>query len=352
MKQQALTNFAPNLIRWQKKHGRHDLPWQNTTDPYRIWLSEIMLQQTQVDTVMGYYARFLAAFPNVEALAAAPVSRVLELWSGLGYYRRAHNLHAAAQKVAAMGGFPDTQEGLMSLPGVGRSTAAAIAVFAFGRRAAIMDGNVRRVLTRYGDNPNAKDPELWTLVENLLPKNDLVAYTQGLMDLGATVCVRGKPRCDDCPMTQDCAALAHGNTAAMPPSRAPQTITERAFCMVVAQNKDGAILLETREHETIWSGLLSLPEMSADAGKLDQLLGAFMKKNFGLTAKNIRVGKPFVHRLTHMKLSITPVHTDVIGRLKTDKNARFYAPTEAMSAGLPAPVRKILTNPLGELNLA
>ncbi|MDR0588776.1 MAG: A/G-specific adenine glycosylase, partial [Burkholderiales bacterium] len=237
----ALSSFASRVTAWQKKHGRHDLPWQNTRDPYRIWLSEIMLQQTQVDTVMNYYARFLEAFPDVTALARAPIAQVLALWSGLGYYRRAHHLHEAAKIIAQMGAFPDTQETLMDLPGVGRSTAAAIAVFAFNRRAAIMDGNVRRVLTRHQNIVDHRgkdtDPALWAKAESLLPRTHLVAYTQGMMDLGATVCKRTSPKCSVCPVAQDCGALAENRAEVLPPSRAPK-VEERAFWLWVIRHKE------------------------------------------------------------------------------------------------------------------
>ena len=199
----ALTKFTAALVRWQKKHGRHDLPWQQTTDPYRIWLSEIMLQQTQVQTVIPYYARFLERFPTVKALAKADINDVLTLWAGLGYYARARNLHACAIAIttAYQGKFPDDPALLAALPGIGRSTAAAISAFAFGQRAAILDGNVKRVFCRiFGiegvPTTSLVDKQLWSLAESLLPKKDIEAYTQGLMDLGATCCTRTKARCD------------------------------------------------------------------------------------------------------------------------------------------------------------
>src|SRR4051812_42020956 len=196
--------FADKLIRWQRRHGRHDLPWQGTRDPYRIWLSEVMLQQTQVATVMPYYRRFIEKYPTVAALAAATEEEVLELWSGLGYYARGRNLHKAAKRIAATG-FPTTSAEIEQLPGVGRSTAAAIAAFAHGERAAILDGNVKRVLARcymVGDTD-----QLWEQAEALLPKRDIERYTQALMDLGATVCTRLNPRCGACPVAGECKAL-------------------------------------------------------------------------------------------------------------------------------------------------
>ncbi|MCH2221614.1 MAG: A/G-specific adenine glycosylase, partial [Dechloromonas sp.] len=205
--------FTEQLITWQKVAGRHDLPWQNTRDAYRIWLSEIMLQQTQVGTVIPYYLRFLDSFPTVEALAAAPIEAVIEHWAGLGYYARARNLHRCAQQVATHfgGKFPANANELAELPGIGRSTAAAVAAFAFGQRAAILDGNVKRVLCRqFGidgfPGQAAIHRKLWDLAESLLPEGDIERYTQGLMDLGATLCTRSRPRCDDCPVAAGCVA--------------------------------------------------------------------------------------------------------------------------------------------------
>jgi A/G-specific adenine glycosylase len=199
-----MPDFAASVVAWQHRHGRHDLPWQGTRNPYRIWLAEVMLQQTQVETVIPYYERFLARFPDVAALAGATEDEVLQLWSGLGYYARGRNLHAAARAVAARGGFPRTVEDLEALPGIGRSTAAAIAVFAFGRRAAILDGNVKRVLARRFGVQGGTDQ--WRLAEKLLPRHGLRAYTQGLMDLGATVCTRTRPACARCPVARACVA--------------------------------------------------------------------------------------------------------------------------------------------------
>ncbi len=218
--------FAARVVAWQRAHGRHDLPWQRTRDPYRIWLSEIMLQQTQVATVVPYYDRFLAAFPDVAALAAAPEDRVLERWSGLGYYRRAHHLHAAAKMVVARhgGAFPRDPSAIAALPGIGRSTAAAIAAFAFGARAAILDGNVKRVLARHrgiGGYPGAPRVErtLWALAESLLPARGIETYTQALMDLGATICTRAAPRCAACPVAAGCVARRSGRAAELPSPR-------------------------------------------------------------------------------------------------------------------------------------
>ena len=214
-------DFAVALTAWQKRHGRHDLPWQDSRDPYTVWLSEIMLQQTQVAAVIPYYQRFLARFPTLQALAAAPLDDVLALWSGLGYYSRARNLHRAAQAVMTQhgGNFPATLDAIMELPGIGRSTAAAILVFAFGKRSAILDGNVKRVLARVRGiagypGETAVAAQLWREAGALLPKTGLQPYTQGLMDLGATLCVRRNPRCTECPVQNLCVAFKTDRVAA------------------------------------------------------------------------------------------------------------------------------------------
>src|SRR5688572_31494471 len=214
----AQASFAARLVAWQKRHGRRGLPWQGTTDPYRIWLSEVMLQQTQVSAVIPYYERFVRQFPTVEALARASEDAVLRLWSGLGYYARGRNLHAAAKQIAAQGRFPGTAEAIGELPGVGRSTAAAIAAFAFGERAAILDGNVKRVLSRCF--AVEEERRLWPLAESLLPRKGMETYTQALMDLGATVCTRTKPRCERCPVRNACAARKEGRISELPAPRA------------------------------------------------------------------------------------------------------------------------------------
>lgn len=258
--------FAARLVAWQKKQGRHDLPWQGARDPYRVWLSEIMLQQTQVATVIPYFQRFLADFPTVLALAQAPLDAVLERWAGLGYYARARHLHRCAQQVAtAYGGcFPETLVELAALPGIGRSTAAAIAVFAFGARAAILDGNVKRVLARCfgieGFPGNASvERRLWALAESLLPDAEVEAYTQGLMDLGATVCRRGRPVCDACPMRAGCMAFRAGRQSELPTPRPHRVLPEREAAMLLLMDEQ-RLLLEKRPTSGIWGGLLSLPE--------------------------------------------------------------------------------------------
>ena len=263
--------FARRLVAWQRTHGRHDLPWQRTRDPYRIWLSEIMLQQTQVATVIPYYERFLAAFPDVRALAAASEDRVLEHWSGLGYYRRAHHLHAAAKAIVAehRGAFPRDVDTLATLPGIGRTTASAIAAFAFGARAAILDGNVKRVLARhrgiagYPGAPKTRG-QLWRIADSLLPERDIETYTQALMDLGATICTRSAPRCGDCPVAGDCVARIEERIATLPSPRPRKALPQRAVRALVIE-RAGTILFEKRPAAGIWGGLWSLPEAGVEA---------------------------------------------------------------------------------------
>uniref|UniRef100_UPI0035C9E083 A/G-specific adenine glycosylase n=1 Tax=uncultured Caballeronia sp. TaxID=1827198 RepID=UPI0035C9E083 len=299
-----LTDFSTRLIAWQRVHGRHDLPWQNTRDAYRIWLSEIMLQQTQVSTVIPYYARFLERFPDVDTLAAAPVDDVMALWAGLGYYSRARNLHRCADVVATEhgGAFPRTVDELAELPGIGRSTAAAIASFAYGARATILDGNVKRVLARvFGVEgfPGEKKVEnaMWTLAESLLPdaahKDEVTAYTQGLMDLGATLCVRGKPDCARCPFAPDCVANVTGRQKQLPTARPKKTVPTRKTWMLVLQDGD-TVLLEKRPPTGIWGGLWSLPEAADE----DALIA--VAHSLGGTDTLQRLS-PFTHTFTHFK---------------------------------------------------
>ena len=336
-------SFAGRLIAWQNQHGRHDLPWQKTQDPYRIWLSEIMLQQTQVSTVIPYYARFLDRFPRIEALAAAPVESVLELWAGLGYYARARNLHRCAQVVVAGHGgrFPDSAEALAELPGIGRSTAAAIAAFAFGQRTAILDGNVKRVLVRCfgiegfpGSAQTAKT--LWALAESLLPAMKIEAYTQGLMDLGATRCTRNKPFCPACPMHEICIARRTGRQAELPTARAKKTVPERETNVLLLT--DGQrVLLERRPPSGIWGGLLALPEVEVDAAESFALRHA-------CRILDTQALPPLKHSFTHFRLTIHPLHcTAQSTSLQVAEPGWEWLDLRNLeAAALPTPVRKLL----------
>ena len=332
----ALKKFSTALVRWQKQHGRHDLPWQQTTDPYRVWLSEIMLQQTQVQTVIPYYARFLEAYPTVTALAKAPLEDVLALWAGLGYYARARNLHACAGKIVTDHGgfFPADAEALAALPGIGRSTAAAIAVFAFGQRAAILDGNVKRVFCRvFGvegvPTQTAVDKSLWVLADSLLPRNDVAAYTQGLMDLGATCCTRSKARCNDCPMAAFCKAFKTDRVSELPYRKAKSSLPVRtAKIWLIRREND--VWLERRQACGIWGGLLSLPE----AGSVN------------LPANALELPGTYVrHKFTHFELRAEIVRYQVRTAptpLNRHRELEAYALSEAEELALPTPWRKLL----------
>jgi A/G-specific adenine glycosylase len=308
--------FAAKLTAWQRRHGRNDLPWQGTRDPYRIWLSEVMLQQTQVTAVVPYFQRFLARFPDVHALAAAHQDDVLRLWSGLGYYARARNLHAAA-RVIAKDGFPRHSSSIEQLPGVGRSTAAAIAAFAYGERAAILDGNVKRVLARrFGVQGDAK---LWSLAEKLMPLRRIEVYTQALMDLGATVCVRAQPRCDACPVKADCFARRKGLIDALPAPRARKALPLRRATWHVVRCA-GEVLLERRPDDGLWGGLWVFPET-----RPPRLKGAALES--------------FEHGFTHFRLRVTPILYDV--KKKPDRGW-WVAIDDALAGAVPTPVRKVL----------
>jgi A/G-specific adenine glycosylase len=344
-KEVAAPPFAQRLIVWQRTHGRHGLPWQDTRDPYRIWLSEIMLQQTQVAAVVPYYARFLAAFPDVKALADAPLSRVLEYWSGLGYYRRAHHLHAAARTVVERhdGSFPRDAAALALLPGIGRSTAAAIAVFAFGARAAILDGNVKRVLARHRGvegfpGIGKVEARLWQLAEKALPTHDGETYTQAVMDLGATVCTRTRPACASCPIAVDCVARVAGRVDQLPSPRPRKKLPQRALRVLLLE-RNGEILLERRPPVGIWGGLLSLPELPLDAD-----VPAAVKARFGATVAPGAQLPPIAHGFTHFALTLHPQRLTVRRwpvRVESPELA-WMTLGAARDAALPAPIRKLL----------
>ncbi len=340
--------FSAELIAWQKRHGRHSLPWQNTRDAYRVWLSEIMLQQTQVSAVIPYYRRFLERFPDCASLAVAPSEDVMALWSGLGYYSRARNLHQCAREVMARHGgrFPSDPGQLAELPGIGRSTAAAIAAFSYGARAAIMDGNVKRVFARVfaidgfpGDK--AVENAMWQRAEALLPERDLEAYTQGLMDLGATLCTRGKPDCAACPFAARCLARQQGRTGELPVRKPKKAVPEKSTAMLVLVHRN-QVLLEQRPDSGIWGGLLSLPELDVSGNafvtRLQQAAEAFGESD-GYTALT-----PFSHTFTHFKLHIAPYRVDLTRRHEHagEANMVWFDAAKLGGAPLPAPVKKLL----------
>jgi A/G-specific adenine glycosylase len=340
--------IAPRVVAWQRTHGRHGLPWQGTRDPYRVWLSEIMLQQTQVATVLAYYPRFLARFPDVATLAAAPLDDVLALWSGLGYYSRARNLHRAAQAVMSEHGgqFPRHSAALATLPGIGRSTAAAIAAFCFGERVAILDGNVKRVLTRalgFGDDlaQAANERALWLQAKALLPADGIEAYTQGLMDLGATVCLARKPLCAQCPLAALCAAHLAGTPTRFPVKSRRLTRGQRANALLWLAR--GSQLWLTRRPATgVWGGLWSLPEY-ASGDALQALTAPWPGHRMALA--------PVSHALTHFEWLLQPWRHTLPPQMPAASLAaieaalpegRWVARIDALQMGLPAPVRRLL----------
>ncbi|MFH1604250.1 MAG: A/G-specific adenine glycosylase [Pseudomonadota bacterium] len=337
--------FAARLLAWHRRCGRHDLPWQGMRDVYRIWISEIMLQQTQVAAVIPYYERFLRRFPDIAALAGAPQDEVLRLWSGLGYYSRARNLRRAAQLVMTRhrGTFPRALDEIQALPGIGRSTAAAIAAFAYATRAAILDGNVKRVLARHfavAGFPGEKRVEnrLWQLAEEQLPPRDIGRYTQALMDLGATLCKRAKPLCDRCPLAQSCRALSLGRVDDFPASRPLRPVPVRATHMLLLI-RAGEVLLEKRPPTGIWGGMWSLPEL-ADSARVR----AHCLNNYGCAIAAPQSLVPLAHSFTHFKLNIQPLLCQVEKLTPDAREAGHMWLTleEAHGAAIPAPVRKLL----------
>lgn len=349
--ERAPGEFARQVIAWQRTHGRHALPWQHTRDPYRVWLSEIMLQQTQVATVLGYYERFLQRFPDVGALAAAPQDDVLALWSGLGYYSRARNLHRCAQVVVADHGgqFPRHSTQLAALPGIGRSTAAAIAAFCFGERVAILDGNVKRVLTRFlgfaGDlAETAQERRLWNLATGLLPDEGIEAYTQGLMDLGATLCLARSPNCLICPVREGCAAAQEGRPERYPVKTRKLRRSARESVWLWLRWRDRHWLVQ-RPDRGVWAGLWSLPEFdTTDA--LGTASAHWPGEGEALPS--------FTHVLTHLDWTLHPrrwtfpadLPQREIDRLVAAwPSGRWFTTDEALDAGLPAPLRKLLVQP-------
>lgn len=342
METQSISGFAARICAWQAAHGRHDLPWQGR-DAYAVWVSEIMLQQTQVETVIPYYQRFMARFPDLATLAAASIDEVLALWSGLGYYARGRNLHRAAQQMVADGGFPVDFAAIVALPGVGRSTAGAIAALAQGERRAILDGNVRRVLCRaFGvegwPGDVAVQTRLWDLADALLPEAaDIRPYTQGLMDLGATLCTRSRPRCAECPLLDDCMAAREGRQADLPQARPRKAVPERHTALLILRQAD-QILLERRPASGIWGGLWSLPEAEPDTP------AAHIAQRFSAALDELPEADTLTHTFSHFRLKIRPRRFAV----------RRWSLCEALpgqiwlslddidGAALPAPVRLIL----------
>jgi A/G-specific adenine glycosylase len=336
-----VSHFASALVTWQRLHGRHGLPWQRTRDPYRIWLSEVMLQQTQVAAVVPYYERFMARFPHVETLACASLDEVLVLWSGLGYYARARNLLAAARQIARGGGFPKSVEAIAELPGVGRSTAAAIAAFAFGRRAAILDGNVKRVLARcFGvagwPGERTVERQLWSLAERLLPERRIRAYTQALMDLGATVCLRAKPLCAACPVKTRCVAFREQRVHELPAARPRRALPRRTATWALLW-REGRVLLERRAPTGLWGGLWSFPEVSR------RQLASQCEQRYGCEVGTMRELPALEHGFTHFRLRVRPILCEVARQApRAASEATLWVDlAQQGSPAMPAPVKRL-----------
>ena len=343
--------FATRLLRWFDEPGRKDLPWQREIDAYRVWVSEIMRQQTQVTTVIPYFERFLARFPTVVDLAAADIDEVLHLWTGLGYYARARNLHKAAQQIARElnGHFPETPEALEALPGIGRSTAGAIAAIACGRRAAILDGNVKRVLARFHAVPGHPGKSqtlktLWAYAESHTPEQRIADYTQAIMDLGATVCTRTSPACGRCPLADRCEAQSRGATALFPEPRPARTKPDRAARLFLIVDSEGACLLEQRPAEGLWGGLWTPPERPLDTEE------ASVCDEFSIHRRQIadrHQAPPFRHTFTHFHLDIHPVYVLLKpgSPMVMDRpGVLWFAPNAPEAIGLSAPAAKLLAS--------
>ncbi|MDP1574896.1 MAG: A/G-specific adenine glycosylase [Coxiellaceae bacterium] len=327
--------FSKKLLKWYETYGRHDLPWQKNQTHYRVWISEIMLQQTQVTTVIPYYERFMKDFPTVVALANAKEDEVLSHWSGLGYYARARNIHKTAQRIVTHhhGKFPTTVEAMSELPGIGKSTAGAIISFAQQEKAVILDGNVKRVLARYFAiekpvNQSKTTDEMWVLANELTPEKNAHHYNQAIMDLGATLCTRSKPRCTDCPVQKECVAFAKNEATLYPIKTVKKARPTKKTRMLIIQNKQGEILLIKRPSKGIWGGLWSFPESD--------------ENNFQSHAlKYLNELPQITHQFTHFKLIITPHRFSMTKKI--DGNDLFwYKLGEKLPGGIAAPVTKIL----------
>ena len=338
-------SLAPRLIAWHATRGRHDLPWQQDRRAYRVWVSEIMLQQTQVGTVIPYFERFMQRFPDIRSLADAPADEVLHLWTGLGYYARARNLQRAAQQIRDRHGgeFPVSLDAVMALPGVGRSTAGAILALSAGARHPILDGNVKRVLARHYAIAGAPDAtatlaRFWQLAEENTPHADLAIYTQAIMDLGATICTRTKPRCGDCPVATDCRARIEGRTAELPTPKARRAARKQKHAVMLVARHAGAVLLVQRPPSGIWGGLWCLPEF----GDRDDAVR--FAANELTSARLASEPLPDIeHSFTHFDLVITPLVADCVDSARVaDSGALWYDPEYPARVGLPAPIKTLL----------
>jgi len=340
--------FSQRLLAWFEQYGRKDLPWQENPTAYRVWVSEIMLQQTQVNTVIPYYQRFMQAFPNVHSLATASLDQVLQLWTGLGYYARARNLHRSAQHIVQdfAGMLPQDLEALQNLPGIGRSTAGAILSLAYGQRQAILDGNVKRVLCRYqaiegwpGKTEISK--RLWTLAETLTPHNQVAEYTQAIMDLGATLCTRSRPTCALCPQQDFCQAHQAQQETHYPTPRPRKTLPEKHTYMLMLQNTNAEIFLQRRAENGIWGGLWSFPECDKESD-----IYPWCWEQLNLRVQDYQLWHSFRHTFSHYHLDIIPVHIQLplgVQEAETSPSTRcWFNLQQNIPNGLPAPVVRLL----------
>jgi len=344
--------IAEPLLAWFDQHGRHDLPWQHPRTAYRVWVAEIMLQQTQVATVIGYFQAFMQRFPDVRTLADAPSDDVMAYWAGLGYYARARNLHAAAQKIVAehAGAFPQDVDTLMTLPGIGRSTAGAVAAQAFGVWAPILDGNAKRVIARLAaitatPGTAAFEKPLWQLAERYTPRVRVTDYTQAIMDLGATLCTRTRPACERCPLAGGCQARALQIQHRIPAPRRKRRRDQRETTVLIIEDSAGRVLLQKRPPAGIWGGLWSLPEVDQQAD-----ITRWCLERFGIEAGDIRSLAPMAHAFTHFELAIHPQQVQYRGTVRImDTDFEWFV--RDARPGVPAPIARLLDATQRELSL-
>lgn len=351
--------FTQKILQWYDHFGRKDLPWQQNPTPYRVWVSEIMLQQTQVQTVISYFKNFMTLFPTVEALAKAPEDKVLQVWTGLGYYARARNLHKAAKIICKdyQKQFPTTLEQWMALPGIGRSTAGAIMSLALEKREPILDGNVKRVFVRFHAvqkwaGEKETEARLWQWAQDYLPTKNVREYNQALMDLGATVCTRGQPKCDICPLQKSCLAYKHHLQTKIPLTKPRAPIPQRQATFIVLQNAKGAVLLEKRPSPGIWGGLWSFPEWP-----LSTTARRAWFKEWGISRDDWETLPVIEHTFTHFHYHMTPIWVCPPGKVKwtalisslTTRTFCWYHPDNTQDIGLPAPIKRLLQHLFAEV---
>ena len=345
MKKDKPFDFAAAVLSWFDEHGRKHLPWQQNTTPYRVWVSEIMLQQTQVSTAIPYYEAFMQRFQDVHALAAAPIDDVLHLWTGLGYYARARNLHKAAQALVAdhEGEFPATVEEVTELPGIGRSTAGAILSLSRQQHAVILDGNVKRVLSRFhavAETGAAQEKILWPLAAAHTPVKRVHHFNQAMMDLGATICTRTKPACLLCPLQTNCTALQEGEPTAYPGKKATKALPEKSVSLLIFLNDNGEVLLEQRPASGIWGGLWSFPEtIAAETTKIKQVLTV----DWGIRRSRPELLTVRAHTFSHYRLHMQPVLVQHEPLQVNNRLSRWCKLQSLPALGLPAPIKQMLS---------